>query len=74
MRATDLEPEEIERLRQSIAMLPPRHSAGALTKEAARALIDEVGNARQGTQRYRQAVVDFVESSTPLEGLGSTRW
>jgi hypothetical protein len=47
---------EIEQLRRSIAMLPPGHSAGALTKEAAMALIREVLNGRRETQRYKEAV------------------
>jgi hypothetical protein len=43
--------QELERLRRSIAMLPPGHSAGAVIKEAARTLIDEVAAARQETHR-----------------------
>jgi hypothetical protein len=50
---------EIEQLRRSIAMLPPGHSAGALTKEAAMALIHEVLNGRRETQRYKEAVAQL---------------
>jgi hypothetical protein len=37
-----VEPWEIEQVRRSISMLPPGHSAGALSKEAAMALVHEV--------------------------------
>jgi hypothetical protein len=37
-------------------MLPPGHSAGALTREAALDLIEEVATSREETARYRQAV------------------
>jgi hypothetical protein len=40
-------------------MLPEGHSAGALTKEAARALVDEVASAREETARYRSAVAEL---------------
>jgi hypothetical protein len=54
-----VEPWEIEQLRRSIAMLPPGHSAGALTKEAAMALVHEVLTSRRETERYRQAVAEL---------------
>jgi hypothetical protein len=51
---------EIERLRRSIAMLPEGHSsAGPLTKEAARALIDELVSAKEETARYREVVAQL---------------
>jgi hypothetical protein len=50
---------DIERLRRSIAMLPPGHSAGALTKDAAMALVEEVLNSRSETERYRQVVAEL---------------
>jgi hypothetical protein len=59
--------QELERIRRSIAMLPPGHSAGALTKEAARALIGEVANARSETARYRRAVNKLREVLQALE-------
>jgi hypothetical protein len=48
-------------------MLPPGHSAGAVTKEAARALIDEVATARSETARYRQAVAELRRVLEALE-------
>jgi hypothetical protein len=54
-----MEAHELERLRRSIAMLPPGHSAGALTREAAMKLVEEVANARSETARYRRAVADL---------------
>jgi hypothetical protein len=37
-------------------MLPPGHSAGALTREAALDLIEEVAEANELTSRYQRAV------------------
>jgi hypothetical protein len=54
----DVEPHELERLRRSIAMLAPGHSAGALTRDAAMALVEEVPSARSETARHRQAVAE----------------
>jgi hypothetical protein len=51
-----VDPHDLERLRRSVLMLPPGHSAGALTREAALELIEEVAEARGETTRYRQAV------------------
>jgi hypothetical protein len=65
-----VEPWQIEQLRRSIAMLPPGHSAGALTKEAAMALVHEVLTSRRETERYRQAV---AELRRVLEALDSGR-
>jgi hypothetical protein len=56
-----MDPWEIEQLRRSIAMLPPGHSAGALTKEAAMALIHEVLNSRRETLRYKDAVIQLQQ-------------
>jgi hypothetical protein len=60
---------EIEQLRRSIAMLSPGHSAGALTKEAAMALVHEVLTSRRET-RYRQPV---AELRRVLEALDAGR-
>jgi hypothetical protein len=62
-----VEPWEIEQLRRSIAMLPPGHSAGALTKDAAMALVDEVLTSQRETERYRQAVARLREVLTALD-------
>jgi hypothetical protein len=58
--------EELERLRRSIAMLPEGHSAGALTKEAALALVREALANREYAQRYRTLVRQL---RTLVEGL-----
>jgi hypothetical protein len=64
VRLTSLEvdPHDLERLRRSIVMISPGHSAGALTREAAFELIEEVAHARHETARSRHAV-------TQLRGL-----
>jgi hypothetical protein len=59
--------QELERIRRSIAMLPPGHSAGALTREAAMDLIHEVATARSQTARYRQAVDELRQVLETLE-------
>jgi hypothetical protein len=51
-----LDPHEPELRRRSIAMRPPGHSAGALTREAIMDVAQEVATARLETARYRQAV------------------
>jgi hypothetical protein len=38
---------------RSIVLLPPGHSAGALTKDAVMGLLEEVATARSKTARYR---------------------
>ena len=63
----DVEPHELERLRRSIAMLPPGHSAGALTRETAMDLIHEVTTARADTARYRLAVAELRRVLEALE-------
>jgi hypothetical protein len=55
----DVEAWEIEQLRRSVAMLPEGHSAGAVSKEQARQLLEEITTARAETQRYRQAVSEL---------------
>jgi hypothetical protein len=59
IRLPGVTPEELERLRRSVVMLPPGHSAGALTREAALAMLDELAAARQETVRYRQLVTQL---------------
>lgn len=51
-----MEAWELEQIRRSIAMLPEGHSAGALTKERARALVEEALAARVDRERYRQLI------------------
>ena len=50
---------ELEQLRRSVAMLPEGHSAGAVSKEQARQLLDELMTAKDETTRYRQAVAEL---------------
>jgi hypothetical protein len=51
----------------TLATLAPGHSAGALSREVAQALIEEVANARQETQRYREAVAELRRVLDALE-------
>jgi hypothetical protein len=48
-------------------MLLPGHSAGALTREAALALVEEVTESRQETARYREAVLQLRRVFEVLE-------
>jgi hypothetical protein len=50
---------ELELLRRSVAMLPEGHSAGAVSKEQARQLLEEVATAKAETDRYCQAVAEL---------------
>lgn len=63
----DVEPHELERLRRSIVMMPPGHSAGALTREAALRLVDGVVAARSETTWYRRAVAQLKQVIDALE-------
>jgi hypothetical protein len=58
---------ELERIRRSIAMLPPGHSAGALTREAAMALIEDLSRLDQLTARYREAITELRRVLDALE-------
>jgi hypothetical protein len=49
-------------------MLPPGHSAGALTRESALALIEEVAAANDRTTRYLQAVEQLRRVLDDLHG------
>jgi hypothetical protein len=51
-----VDPHDLERLRRSIVTLPPGHTAGALTREAALELIEEVTEAHGETARLRYAL------------------
>jgi hypothetical protein len=51
--------QEIERLRRSIAMLPPGLSAGALTGEAAMEMINDLARLDQLTARYRDTIAQL---------------
>ena len=62
-----MEPWELENLRRSIVMLPPGRSAGALSRDAALDLFDEVLNARMETDRYRSAVAQLRQVLEALD-------
>jgi hypothetical protein len=47
---------EAEQLRRSVAVLPEGHSAGAVGRDQARELLEEILTTRVETERYRQAV------------------
>jgi hypothetical protein len=50
-------PQEIERLRRSIAMRG--HSAGALTRESAMEMINDLARLDQLTARYRDTIAEL---------------
>lgn len=54
-----MESWELEQIRRSIAMLPPGHSAGALTKAVAEELVEEAVAARGDAARYREAIAEL---------------
>jgi hypothetical protein len=60
----------LERIRRSIAMLPPGYPAGALTMKAAMELVREAVASGQDAERYQAAVaklpavIDAVDDPT----------
>lgn len=58
-RFTGVDPHDIERLRRSVAMLPPDHTAGALTRSDAEALVEELGRLGRLTSRYREVIAEL---------------
>jgi hypothetical protein len=50
---------EVEILRRSVAMLPPGHSAGAVSKDQAEQLLAEIDRIGAENGRYRQAVAEL---------------
>lgn len=65
-----MEPHDIERLRRSIAMLPPGHSAGALTRSEAESLIEELHRLDRLTTRYREVIDRLRHTLAELEDDG----
>jgi len=61
---------ELETLRRSVAMLPPGHSAGALTKEQAQALLDEIYRSHGDLARFRRAVGQLRQVLAELDTAG----
>ena len=64
-----MEDWELEHLRRSVAMLPPGHSAGPLSKEQVRDLIGELETARKESSRYRQVVGQLRKVLEALDGV-----
>ncbi len=64
-----MEAHDIERLRRSIAMLPPDHTAGALTKADAEALVEELSRLDRLTSRYRDVIGELRRLLGDLESL-----
>ena len=62
-----MEPWEIEQLRRSVVMLPAGHSAGAVTREQALQLFDEIAGLQRETGRYRKAVSELLEVLRALD-------
>jgi hypothetical protein len=65
-----VEPYEVEILRRSVAMLPPGHSAGAVSKQQAEDLLAEIDRMGQESDRYRQAVAEIRRVLALLEANG----
>jgi hypothetical protein len=62
-----VEPWELEQLRRSIAMLPPGHSAGAVSKAQSEELLVEVERSHGDLARYRHAVDELRRVLSVLE-------
>ena len=58
---------ELEILRRSVAMLPPGHSAGAVSKDQAEQLLAEIDRVGTENSRYRQAVAELRRILTLLD-------
>jgi hypothetical protein len=54
-----MESYEVELLRRSVAMLPPGHSAGAVSKQQAEDLLAEIDRMGQENDQYRQVVAQI---------------
>jgi hypothetical protein len=59
-----VEEYELERLRRSVAMLSPGHSAGALTRDQAERLIEDF---QQLDDRYRNLITQLRRLLDDLE-------
>jgi hypothetical protein len=58
---------ELEQLRRSVVMLPPGHSAGAVSKAQAEELLAEIDRNRGDIARYRKAVDELRRVLAVLE-------
>lgn len=54
-----VKPWELEQLRRSVAMLPPGHSAGALSREQALTLFEEIATLDQRSRRYEEVLAEL---------------
>lgn len=64
---TAVERWELEQLRRSIVMLPPGHSAGAVSKAQAEELLAEVERIHLDLVRYQHAVDELRRVLSVLE-------
>jgi hypothetical protein len=62
-----VQPYELQILRRSVAMLPPGHSAGAVSKDQAEQLLAEIDRIGEENARYRQAVSELRQVLAALE-------
>lgn len=63
-----MESWEIEQLRRSVAMLPPGHAVGAMPREQALGLFDELEQCRSDSARYRALLAELrrvLDAFTP---------
>jgi hypothetical protein len=63
---------ELEILRRSVAMLPPGHSAGAVSKAQAEQLLAEIDRIGEENDRYRLAVAELRRILAALDTRDST--
>jgi hypothetical protein len=63
-------PREIENLRRSVVMLSPGHSAGAVSRDHALRLFEEIAGLQQETARYRDAVAELRRVLVALDVQG----
>jgi hypothetical protein len=68
--ATAVKPWELEQLRRSVVMLPPGHSAGALSREQALKLFEEIGTLDQRTKRYEEVLAELRRLLASLDLVG----
>ena len=62
-----VKPWELEHLRRSVVMLPPGHSAGAVTKTQAEELLAEIDRSQGDLARYQHAIDELRRVLAVLE-------
>jgi hypothetical protein len=65
-----VEAYELEILRRSVAMLPPGHSAGAVSRDQAEQLLAEITRIGQENAHYREAVAELRRILAVLDTRG----